>query len=342
MSKMPVVMVTATGGPAGLNTVRALQEARDCRIISADAEPFAPGLYLENIKPYVVPLAKQESYTAAVLKICKKENVDVVLPCSDEEVLVLSKCKELFSRREIALPISDHEVVEKASDRWKMSNAISKLNVRIPKTFSPSNKSQLGSAIEQIGFPLVIRPRQSRGARGVTYCKDQMAAELAFELLRQDYGPVIVQELVPGGPGSVFAVQTLWDSDHQLCASIVYQKLRERPPSGGVSWVGRTVHSDRLTDSAVSIMKKIGPWIGPAGVEFKVNSSDNEPYVMEINPRLQAPVVFLAKAGVNSAELWLRIALNEKVVPQFEYEERYFIRFSFDKVLDSKEVLSKF
>jgi carbamoyl-phosphate synthase large subunit len=328
MSKTPIVMVTATGGPAGLNTVRTLQEARACRIISVDAESFAPGLYLEHIKPYVVPLAKQENYTATLLKICEKENVNVVLPCSDEEVLVLSGCKELFSRRGIALPIPDHEVVERASDRWKMSNAISKLHVKIPKTFSPSSKSQLGSAIEQIGFPLVIRPRLSRGARGVTYCKDGEGVELAFELLTRDYGSVIVQELVPGGPGSVFAVQTLWNADHRLCASIVYQKLRERPPSGGVSWVGRTVHNDKLSDSAASIMKKIGPWTGP--------------YIMEINPRLQAPVLFLAKVGVNSADLWLRIALNEKVVPQFEYEEKYFIRFTFDKVLDSKEVLSKF
>jgi carbamoylphosphate synthase large subunit len=277
-----------------------------------------------------------------LLKICKKENVNVVLPCSDEEVLVLSGCKELFSRRGIAVPISDREVVERASDRWKMSNAISRLNVKIPKTFSPANKNQLENAIEQIGFPLVIRPRLSRGARGVTYCKDKKAAELTFEQLKRDYGPVIVQELVSGGPGSVYAVQTLWDSDHRLCSSIVYQKLRERPPSGGVSWVGRTVSNDKLTDSAVSIMKEIGPWTGPAGVEFKISSSNNEPYIMEINPRLQAPVLFLAKAGVNSAELWLRIALNEKVVPQFEYKEKYFIRFTFDKVIDSKEVLSEF
>jgi len=339
---MPNVLVTATGGPAGLNTVRALQEAEALKIVSVDAERFAPGLYMEGVKPYAVPLAIEKHYSATLLKICEKEKVNVVLPCSDEEVLVLSKDKKLFSRKGIVVPISDHKIVLRASDRWKMLKVISKLGLKIPKTFSPSTQREFQSAIEQIGFPLVVRPKVSRGARGVTYCKDRQAAAFAFKLLRQDYGDVIIQELVPGGSGSVQAVQTLWDKHHKLCAAAVYQKLRERPPTGGVSWVGRTVRNDTLRDLSATIMQKLGPWIGPAGVEFKVSCSDNRPYVMEVNPRLQAPVSFLAKAGINFAYLWLRIALDEKVVPQFEYAEKYFIRTPFDRVINDKEVISDF
>jgi carbamoylphosphate synthase large subunit len=339
VSKIPCILVTATGGLAGLNAVHSLQEAGAFKIVSVDAEPFAPGLYMEGVKPYVVPLAKERHYSSTLLKICEKEKVNVVLPCSDEEVLALSRDKDFFSRKGIAVPISDYKIVLRASDRWTMLKAISKLKVKTPKTFSPSTQSEFESALKQIDFPLVVRPRVSRGARGITYCQDREAAALAFKLLKQEYENVIVQELVPGGPGSVHAVQTLWDKHHKLCAAAVYQKLREKPPTGGVSWAGRTVHNDKLKDLGVSIMQKLGPWIGPAGVEFKVSSSDNQPYVMEVNPRLQAHQFFLAKAGINFVYLWLLIALNGKVAPQFEYEERYFIRSPSYILISGKEVM---
>jgi len=342
MNKMPCILVTATGGLAGLNAVHALQKAGAFKIVSVDADLFAPGLYVEGVKPYVVPLVKERHYSSTLLKICEKEKANVVLPCSDEEVLALSRVKELFSHRGIAVPIPDYKIVLRASDRWTMLKTVSKLDVKTPKTFSPSTQSGFESALKQIGFPLVVRPRVSRGARGVTYCQDREAAAVAFRLLRQEYGDVIVQELVPGGPGSVQAVQTLWDTHHKICAAAVYQKLREKPPTGGVSWAGRTVHNEKLKNLGVSIMRKLGPWIGPAGVEFKVSSLDNQPYVMEVNPRLQAHQVFLAKAGINFVYLWLLIALNDKVAPQFEYKEKYFIRNTFYTLINRKEIISDF
>jgi len=340
VSKTPSVLVTATGGPAGLNTVRSLQETGVFKIVSVDADPLASGLYLEGVQPYVVPLAKERHYVAILLKICKKEKVNVVLPCSDEEILALARDKELFNRKGIELPISDHGLILRASDKWKMLRAISKFGVRIPKTFSPSAPSEFEDAIKQIDFPLVVRPRISRGGRGVTYCKDRQATVLAFKLLKQEYGDVIVQELVPGGFGSVYVVQTLWSKHHALCAAAVMQKLRERPSTGGVAVAGKTVHDDKLRDLGVSVVQKLGPWIGPAGVEVKVGSLDKQPYVMEVNPRLQGVVYLFARAGINFPYLWVRTALNVKVTPQLKYEEKYFIRHFSDLVIGSEDLLS--
>jgi carbamoylphosphate synthase large subunit len=339
MVKKPTVLVTATGGPAGLAAVRSLLKVDNIKIVSVDADSFAPGLYLTEVKSYTVPLATEENYLAKLLHVCKKENVKVVLPCSDEETLELSKRKQFFNSKRIQLPIADYNVIAKASDKWKMLNAISRSGIRAPKTFSPNTLNEFKNAIKQIGFPLVVRPRISRGARGVTYCENKGEAEFAFKQLRKNYGKIIIQEFIPGKNGSVFVVQTLWNHQHKLCACAVMQKLRERPPTGGVATAGKTVYNDHLRNLATSIVQRLGPWIGPAGVEFKVSKLNGQPYVMEVNPRLQGVTYLFTEAGINFPHLWVLIAFNQGFPPKFEYKELYFTRTWIDLTLGQHDLL---
>lgn len=339
MVRKPTVLVTATGGPAGLAAVRSLLKVGNFKIVSVDADPFAPGLYLTEVKSYTVPFANEEKYITRLLRVCKKEKVEVVLPCSDEEILKLSKHKQFFSSKGIQLPIADYSFIAKASDKWKMLEAISKSDIRVPKTFSPYALDEFENAIKKTGFPLVIRPRISRGARGVTYCENKDEAKFTFKLLRKNYGKVIIQEFIPGKSGSVFVVQTLWNHQHKLCACAVMQKLRERPPTGGVATAGKAVHDDNLRDLGASIVERLGAWVGPAGIEFKVNELDGQPYVMEVNPRLQGVTYLFTEAGINFPQLWVLIAFNQKFPPKFAYQELYFTRTWVDATIDKKKLL---
>jgi carbamoyl-phosphate synthase large subunit len=342
MKEVQTILITATGGPSGLAAIRSLQEVQEFALVSVDADPLASGLYTRGVKSYSVPFAKDRSYVGRLLEICKKENVNVVLPCSDEEMHVMSQAenKQPFLRLGIEVPISDHELVMKASDKWKMLKTVSKFGIKIPETFSPTTLREFKEVLRKMDFPVVVRPRISRGARGVTYCANKGEATTAFKVLKRTYGGVIVQEFIPGGRGSIFVVQTLWDKQHQLCAAAVMQKLLERPPTGGVALAGKTVHDDHLLNLGASIVEKLGSWIGPAGIEFKVSSSDGHPYVMEVNPRFQGVISLFTKAGINFPYLWVLVALEEEFGPQFKYEERFFIRYWDDMVIGEKDLVS--
>jgi len=342
MEERSTVLVTATGGPAGLAALRSLQGVREFRLVAVDADSLAPGLYAKEVIPYPVPLAKEQSYVDVLFDICEREKVKVVLPCSDEEIYALSKSKLHFDHGGIEMPISDHKLIVKASDKWKLILSISKFGIRVPETFSPATIKEFEETIQKLGFPVVVRPRVSRGARGVTFCKNKNEAMFAFRLLKQKYSSVIVQEFVPGGRGSVFVVQTLWDKQHALCATAVMQKLRERPSTGGVAVAGKTVYNDRLRDLGVSVIEKLGPWIGPAGVELKISTSDGQPYVMEVNPRLQGVTHLFTKAGINFPHLWVLVALDKKFTPQFKYEERYFTRYWNDIVIGEEDLIKAY
>jgi len=339
MVEKRTVLVTATGGPAGLAAVRSLLKVGNFKIVSVDADPFGSGLHLKGVKPYTVPFANQEEYVPKLFDVCEKENVEIVLPCSDEEILELSKHKQFFNSKGIQLPVASHNVIANASDKWKMLETISEYGIRAPQTFSPRTLNEFKNAIKQTSFPLVIRPRISRGSRGVTYCDNKGEAECAFKLLRKNYGKIIVQEFIPGESGSVFVVQTLWNHQHRLCACAVMQKLRERPPTGGVATAGKTVHDNHLRNLGESIVEKLGPWVGPAGVEFKVSKLNRQPYVMEVNPRFQGVLSLFTEAGINFPHLWVLMAFNQEFHPRFEYEELYFVRTLVDLTISRQDLL---
>jgi carbamoyl-phosphate synthase large subunit len=342
MEERSTVLVTATGGPAGLAAIRSLQRVGEFKLIAVDADSLAPGLYAKEVIPYTVPLAKEQSYVDVLFDICEKEEVKVVLPCSDEEIYTLSKSKPFFDHSGIEMPISDHNLIVKASDKWKLILSISKFGIRVPETFCPTTIKEFEETIRKMDFPIVVRPRVSRGARGVTFCENKNEAMFAFRLLNRKYSGVIVQEVIPGGSGSVFVVQTLWDKQHALCATAVMQKLRERPSTGGVAVAGKTVHNDQLRDLGVSVIKKLGPWTGPAGVELKISTSDGQPYVMEVNPRLQGVTYLFTKAGINFPHLWVLVALDKKFTPQLKYEEQYFTRYWNDVVIGEEDLIKAY
>lgn len=321
------VLVTATGGPAGLAALRSLQETGRFNLIATDADPLAPSLYIQNIKTYVLPMANDKKYIEKLIEICRKNNVKIILPCSDEEICILSKKKNLITNHSIELPIPNYNTVMKARDKWITIKTLAGTKINLPKTFAPNNLKELKTAVQSLGLPIVVRPRVSRGARGIHYCYSKAEAVLAFKQLRNKYKKIIVQEFIPGSLGSVYVVQTLFNKHHVVIAASVMQKLREKPPTGGVATAGKTVHNKELLTLGVSAIEKIGSWVGPAGIEFKINSRDGKPYLMEVNPRLQGVTYLFTRAGINFPYLWTLIALGENPKPKFKYVEGlYFSR----------------
>ncbi len=91
-------LVTAVGGRSvGYQIFECLKAYKDeYRIITTDADPFSPGLF-ESDRGYLVPNADSADYIPRLLEISKKENVDVVLPGSLPEIMVVAKKRETYN-----------------------------------------------------------------------------------------------------------------------------------------------------------------------------------------------------------------------------------------------------
>ena len=133
----PTVLVTATGGPTGLAVIRSLLKTDKVNIVSVDADALAPGLYIDDVESYTIPFANHDKYCAALLRICKRENVTVILPCSDEEIIEFSTKKQFFASHGTQIAIADYNSIATASDKWTMLNSIKHSTIHVPLASYP-------------------------------------------------------------------------------------------------------------------------------------------------------------------------------------------------------------
>ena len=121
------------------------------------------------------------------------------------------------------------------------------------------------------------------------------------------YPSMIQQRIV--GPG--LAIFVLFDRG-ELLTAFAHRRLREKPPSGGVSVLSESVPvSPRLREFAIRLLGPLG-WHGVAMLEFKQDERSGEPFLMEVNGRFWGSLQLAISAGVDFPYLAYQLAVGER------------------------------
>jgi predicted ATP-grasp superfamily ATP-dependent carboligase len=120
--------------------------------------------------------------------------------------------------------------------------------------------------------------------------------------------PFMVQEFIAGHGAGVFA---LYDHGKQV-TFFAHQRLREKPPRGGVSVLSRSVPLQPELQMAATALLDAADWHGVAMVEFRI-APDGKPYLMEVNTRFWGSLQLAIDSGVDFPALLLRICRGESV-----------------------------
>ena len=126
----------------------------------------------------------------------------------------------------------------------------------------------------------------------------------------------LIQEKLNGEGQGVFLF--VWDGE--LKSAFCHRRLREKPPSGGVSVYRESIPLDHnLVDKSFALLQALR-WNGVAMVEFKVDARDGVPKLMEVNGRFWGSLQLAVDAGINFPLLLYRLACGEEVPAQFDYK----------------------
>jgi carbamoyl-phosphate synthase large subunit len=113
------VLLSACGAQFAPGLVNCLKEngEREIRVIGIDMhyDPTLDGLY-DGI--YEVPAASDPKYIDVILDICKKENVDVVLPFMSAELIPLLDRKADFDKLGIKVAVGDRKTIETTINKY--------------------------------------------------------------------------------------------------------------------------------------------------------------------------------------------------------------------------------
>jgi len=188
--------------------------------------------------------------------------------------------------------------------------------IACPKTYFFADLDEIVSAIQQ--YPVVVKPSRRHGV-GIAICDTVSDLKENYVNMTEKYGSCIVQEFIPNG--GEFGVYTLFDFNSEPIALTVKKRIRTRYNYGGVSTLRETVKNEELIQIAFNLLKKI-KWSGAAMVEFRIDSRDKTPKLIEINPRFWGSLQLSIESRVDFPYLLYQLMIHDDPPRNLNYKER--------------------
>jgi len=311
----PIVLVLDGEQRSALAVVRSLG-SRGCAVHvgSCVARSIAGGSRFalsESILPD--PLAGTDAYAAAVAQLAADRQAEVIIPVTEGSTLALLERGTLPDG--VRIPTSDLEHFRRASDKAAVLALAANLGIAVPRQWTIAGREP-AQEIPPDQFPVVIKPSRSvvgsdsgRRKLGVSYAGSPEALRVVIDNLGVEAGPILVQSRIEGPGLGVFLLR--WGGE--IVASFAHRRIREKPPSGGVSVCCESVAlSPELLARSVSLLEALD-WSGVAMVEFKHDIRTGRDYLMEINPRFWGSLQLAIDAGVDFPWYLVEVALGRRI-----------------------------
>ena len=320
------VLLSACGAQFAPGLVKCLKDngEREIRVIGIDMhyDPTLDGLY-DGI--YEVPAASDPKYIDVILDICKKENVDVVLPFMSAELIPLLDRKADFDKLGIKVAVGDRKTIETTINKYNFYAFLKEQGLKVPKFHVIKKASELKEACETVGYPeypVCVKATELSGSRGIRMIDpsksrfDILFGEkpnsffTTFEDLQATLNerPVMPEmmamEYLPGEEGSVDLI-----ADH---GKIVYMCYRESNVNlASIPQAATLSYNKEAYEIAESVVKAL-ELDGSADLDFKYDR-EGKPVLMEINPRIAATMQIFKEGGLNLPYLRIKQLLGEEL-----------------------------
>jgi predicted ATP-grasp superfamily ATP-dependent carboligase len=196
----------------------------------------------------------------------------------------------------VRLAAPSWEAIDRIHPKHRLARTLQDLSVRAPRSWLPEDADALEGLRGELPFPVVLKPRDDTGGRGVERVEDFAALRAAFAASRTAYGtPPVVQE---AWEGQDYCLTVLLE-DGALRAAAAYRNLYCFPPEAGAGALREAVEAKRFTPIA---MELLGPlrWNGVAEVDFLWDGrADSTPALIEVNPRFWGGLFQSVESGVD-------------------------------------------
>ena len=319
--------VIGTDSPIGLTVVRELGE-RGVPVHALGKRPDSIGGKSKFAQHFTLwpegPLALWLPEFAA------RHEIGAIMAISEQTLVELSAMRGTIPNCIIIAPKLENLAM--VLDKNTTLAAAREIGVEAPESWQPGASDNQRQCAENLAYPVAVKwsdpvaISDRLATAGLPLEKVEYAdGPDALMAILQKYDPLgawpMVQEYV-GGSG--FG-QMLHMHHGTATLKFQHQRLREWPPSGGVSTycsaVPLTDHSPQMALSE-KLLQSIG-WEGPAMVEYRFEPATGRYVLMEINGRFWGSIPLAYHCGANFAwETW-RCAVGRAAEPVPELNNRF-------------------
>lgn len=238
----------------------------------------------------------------------------VIVQFGGQTPLKLARALEAEFGKDIIIGTSP-DSIDLAEDRDRFRELVEKLKLQQPKSAIGRSISEVVSASDTIGFPLLVRPSYVLGGRAMKIIYDKPALEqYVGEIIKMfGDGPILIDSYLQSA--TELDVDCLRDSSGKTFVAGIMQHIEEAGIHSGDSACSLPAYSldekilveiKKQTEALASALSVVGLM----NVQFAVK--DGEIYLIEVNPRASRTVPFVAKSiGIPVAKIAARLMVGE-------------------------------
>ena len=239
-------------------------------------------------------------------KIIAKERPDALLPTLGGQT-ALNAAMDLhkagvLDKYSVELIGANAETIERAEDRELFKKAMSEIGLKVPKSGIAHNMQEAIDVVNEISFPVIIRPSFTLGGTGagVAYNKEEFEEVVKWGLEQSPVNEVLIEQSVLGWKEYELEVMRDKKDNVFIICSIENFDAMGVHTGDSITVAPAQTLSDKeyqiLRDAAIDIIRKIGVETGGSNIQFAVNPENGEFVVIEMNPRVSRSSALASKA----------------------------------------------
>lgn len=287
--------------------------------IAADGYDVCKSRFFKNV--YKV---SHDDYDKSLDAILSNAHYDVVVPMGDASATYLSKNKERIETCfHTKCAVADFSILEMVADKSQFMQFCQDYTFPHPKTY-PLTDTNLLQAAEQVGFPALIKPDHSVGARGITKVCSIEELEANFTKISRDFGSCTLQEFIDN-PDYYYNVMMYRDSDGSCSHYAITKIVRKYPLGAGSSSCCVSIEDKKLAAICERVLQQLN-WRGLADFDVLQRKDTMDYKIIEINPRVPASLRAAYISGIDFPAIIVNDLLG-KELPHYEYKPGKILRY---------------
>ena len=333
----------------GIEAIPGIQRAKDMGyfVVVSDGNPEAPGFQFASECIVSSTYSVEETVNATIEYDSKVRSIDGVMCMASDVPLTVAAVAE-----QLGLPGISIETAMLAKDKMAMKNHFKSRDIPIPWFAKVESLNHLKSIVKDRDFPLIIKPVDSRGARGVLKLDSNVDLKWAYKhaLHFSPSSSIMVEEYLVGPQISTESVLIDGKAFTPGFIDRNYEYLDQFAPfmieNGGQQPSFLNLQDQAAVKTlAEKAALEMGITTGIAKGDMIL--TEEGPKVIEIACRLSGGWMSTNQiplgTGVDLIGIAIRLALNEPIKDedlQLKYQKGVAIRYFFPKTGVVKEILN--
>lgn len=263
-----------------------------------------------------------EPITADVVeKIVQKERPDAVLATIGGQTALNTAVevaeRGVFEKYGVEMIGANLEAIKRAEDRDQFKKAMAEIGLDVPRSDIANTMEEARAVVQDIGFPVVIRPSFTLGGTGgaLVYNVEEFEHLAARGLEQSMISEILIEESVLGW--KEYELEVMRDTKDNvviICSIENFDAMGVHTGDSITVAPAQTLTDQEyqvLRNGSIAVIRKIGVETGGSNIQFAVHPETGRIVVIEMNPRVSRSSALASKAtGFPIAKIAAKLAIG--------------------------------